>query len=112
MPINKSLIQEVIGKTIKDLRDSKGVTQDFLAKHLDISRPTLISYENGKQPISIGDIYILADFFEIEISMLLPTLKDMTKMSCPETQLDLNPNIPSGSKEEIKEFILEKIRKG
>ena len=41
------MILSELGKTIKELRKQKGMTQESLAKKADISRATLSKLENG-----------------------------------------------------------------
>jgi len=89
------------------MREKRNVTQDALAKHLDVSRPTLIGYESGKQSINVSDLYSLADFFDIEIYDLVPSLEDIKKLSSLEIALEKNENIDVEVKKEIKEFIKE-----
>lgn len=111
MPINKNLPYEAIAKRIRALRESKGETQDTLAKLLDISRPTWINYESGKQQIGIGDLYVLSEYFEVEIADFLPTTKEMMYQSNPDNLLENDSRIGAGPKETLKDFI-EKLRKG
>ncbi len=41
------MILSELGKTIKDLRKEKGISQVHLAKQADVSRATLSKLENG-----------------------------------------------------------------
>jgi len=41
------MILSELGKTIKDLRKQKGISQESLANQCDISRATLSKFENG-----------------------------------------------------------------
>ena len=50
-----------IGKKIKQLRDAKGISQDFLAKYLNLPIKTLIKIESGEVYPSIEMIPVIAD---------------------------------------------------
>lgn len=41
------MILSELGKTIKELRQQKGISQEVLAQHSNISRATLSKLENG-----------------------------------------------------------------
>ena len=49
---------------IKKLREEQGYSQEQLAKELNISRQTLIKYENGEQP-TIENVKKIANFFDV-----------------------------------------------
>ncbi|ULO10616.1 helix-turn-helix transcriptional regulator [Paenibacillus sp. 19GGS1-52] len=45
---------------IRDIRKSKGVTQTFVAKHTGLTISNYNMKENGKRPISTGELEIIA----------------------------------------------------
>ena len=53
-----------IGKNLKKLRKQKKLTQDDLAKVLNISRQAYCRYENDQREISLDVLCLLADFYE------------------------------------------------
>jgi len=59
------------GKRLKELREGKGITQEELAEHLGVGRPTIAGYETkGKQP-DFEKLSKIADFFNCSIDYLL-----------------------------------------
>lgn len=52
---------------IKDLREALQLTQDDLAKQVDVSRQTIISLEKGKYNPSIFLAYKIAKIFSLTI---------------------------------------------
>lgn len=52
---------------IKEIRGTKGINQEELAKEMGVSRQTIISLENGKYNPSIMLAYKLAKFFGLKI---------------------------------------------
>jgi putative transcriptional regulator len=55
---------------IKEFRKQRKVTQDELAKAVDVTRQTIISLENGRYNASLQLAYKLSKFFEVSIEEL------------------------------------------
>ena len=55
---------------IKEYRKKRRLTQDDLAKAVDVTRQTIISLENGKYIASLQLAHRLAKFFDTEIEKL------------------------------------------
>jgi len=53
-----------VGENLKKLRKSKKLTQDDIAKVLNISRQAYCRYENNQREFSLSALCALADFFE------------------------------------------------
>lgn len=77
MNIQKSVDTREIGERIKQLRKSKGITQDELGKILGdkttgkpLSRGQVSNLETGKRNLNIHQIKILADYFNVSIETL------------------------------------------
>ena len=52
---------------IEEIRSSKGIRQEELAKEMGVSRQTISSLENGRYNPSIMLAYKLAKYFEMTI---------------------------------------------
>lgn len=68
--------KNVIGKKIKELRKSSGLTQRELAEKLQLSGAefsdlTILRIEQGKRFVPDYEVVILADFFQITTDELL-----------------------------------------
>lgn len=59
---------------LRELRYSEGKTLLELSEHLDIHRNTIQRAETGKN-ITLGSLFILADFYEISVSELLSVIE-------------------------------------
>lgn len=55
---------------IKEFRKVRKLTQDDLAKAVDVTRQTIISLENGKYTASLQLAFKLAKFFNVQIEDL------------------------------------------
>lgn len=60
-----------IGKNIKSLRESKGLTQDELGKIIGVSGKTVSSWELETKTPRMGTMQRLADFFKIKKSDII-----------------------------------------
>ncbi len=55
---------------IKEFRKQRKITQDDLARAVNVTRQTIISLENGRYNASLQLAYNLARFFEVHIEDL------------------------------------------
>ena len=60
-----------IGKNLKKLRKNRNLTQDDVAKSLNISRQAYCRYENDQREISLDFLCMLADFYEESTDTIL-----------------------------------------
>lgn len=60
-----------LGKTLKELRQKRCLTQAEVAQHLNISRGAYSLYESGQRIPSIDIIENISDYFNISINDLL-----------------------------------------
>ena len=54
----------MVGENIKKLRKQKKLTQNEVAKVLNISRQAYCRYENGQRELSLETLCKLADFYD------------------------------------------------
>lgn len=98
-----------LGSVIKSLRDSKGISQEQLAKLLDIPRPSVSQIENGERDTSFAEINKILEVFEISYVELIDLIKPKAKIVKPANQ-QKNKQIKF-DKEKFKQlflYILEK----
>ena len=55
---------------VKENRENRKLTQEALANHMDVSRQTIISIENGKYVASLVLALKLASFFNTSVEKL------------------------------------------
>jgi transcriptional regulator with XRE-family HTH domain len=60
-----------MNSVLKNLRESKGYSQEELAKAIGLSRQTIIKYENGRCKPSSATIKKLAELFEVDYSCFI-----------------------------------------
>lgn len=60
-----------ISTTLKELRESKNLTQIAFGKELGMSRSKISSWETGRRDLSIYDAIAICDFYDISLDGLL-----------------------------------------
>lgn len=67
--------------TLKDLRTSKGLTQDELSSKLNIGRSRLGMYETGAREPDFTTLEAIADFFNVDMDYLMGRSDKTTRIS-------------------------------
>lgn len=70
---------------LKSLRLSRGLTQEELAKSLQISRSTIGMYENGAREPDFETLELIADYFNVDIDYLLGRSSKTTFIPTPSS---------------------------
>jgi len=99
-------ISRIVGKKLRELRESAGVSQEALSTHLDISRPTLIAYEIGKQSIGVAEAYLAADRLNVDITVLIPSLDQIKKLTSLDSAI-AEKGIEGEELKDIESFITQ-----
>ncbi len=119
-----------LGEKIKDLRTSKGLSQEKLAEALGISRVSFSQIENGERKITVEEISKLSELFNITCDILLDLGQDIsvalakgphieskggTRISVPQKKLDKFKEVllyilnKVGSKPNVGETVIYKL---
>ena len=61
----------VIGKRIKEMRESKQITQEQLGLIIDVTKVSICGYEKGHKNPNLSTLIKLADYFEVSTDFLL-----------------------------------------
>ena len=61
------------GEKLKNLRESRYMTQQKLADALKLSQSTVAAYESGTREPSFANIQMIADYFNVPFSSLIPS---------------------------------------
>ncbi len=75
------------GQRISELREQHELTQEQLAKHLDISRAALSHYEKNRRVPDYETLNKIADFFEVTVDYLIGRTEDPRPTINKEIQL-------------------------
>lgn len=71
---------------LKNLRETYSVTQDELARHLKVSRPTIAGYETKNRQPDYEKLVKIANFFEVSIDYLLTGKNTQSTISVQPTR--------------------------
>lgn len=115
MRIQKSVNTVEIGERVKQLRKSRGITQDELGVILGdrttgkpMSRGQVSNLETGKRNLNIHQIKVLADYFKISIETLGFESDEIETIDLLERAKLIfeNSNVPMDEKQELYESIM------
>lgn len=116
MRIQKSVNTKEIGERIRQLRKSRGITQDELGVVLGdrvnnkpLSRGQVSNLETGKRNFNIHQIKVLADFFSVSIETLGVESDEIETVDLLERAKLIfeNDNVPMDEKQELYESIMK-----
>lgn len=105
---------------LKKLRQKHGVSQEFLAKKIGVSRPTFLQIENGSRRMFVEEAQKLALFFGLSLEDFLagrvvpmPKVElEAPKKPIKVKKLEMRVSVPQEKVEKFKEvllYILERI---
>ena len=69
-------VRKSLGETIKDHRTQCGMTQEFVAEQLGVSRQAVSKWENGTSDPSTSNLLALAKLFGVNASELLKNITE------------------------------------
>lgn len=61
-----------IALRIEELRKSKGYTQEEFANKIGLSRVSIVNIENGRQQVSMKNLYTICKHLEVSSNRILP----------------------------------------
>ena len=97
------------GKRLSEVRKSKGLSQEEVAKHLGTKAPVIGRYERGEMKPSIETATKLADFLEVSLDYLVG--KTDTELDTKTLQRILEvQELPQEVREKLFYFIDMSIR--
>ncbi len=110
----------IMSTFLKKLRRNNGISQEFLAKKIGVSRPTYMQIENGSRKMLVEEAQKLATLFELSLDDFLsgkeifaPEIKlEESKKTVKPKKQEIRISIPQEKVEKFKEvflYILENI---
>ena len=70
-----------LGKRLANARKRRGLTQEQVAEHLDVSRPTVVAIEKGQRPARSREITRLAELFGRSVHHLVGRREVVTEFA-------------------------------
>ena len=106
------VLMKKIGNRIKGIREREGLSQEDLAKRMEINRVAVSQIENGKRKICTEEIISLSRIFNVSTDILLNLEKDIevifekSKEGKPEEKQEIRISVPQQNVEKFKEVLL------
>ena len=69
-----------VGKLLKNIRESKNLTQEEVGKELKLGRDAIIKIEKGTRKISAEELKLFEDLYNVVVDDLLTTKVDNHKV--------------------------------
>lgn len=76
-----------IGNNIKMLREQKGLNQEELARRMNMARPGISNWENGKSEPSASQLIALAKIFNVSLDMLVGNSRESLNVVVVDTSV-------------------------
>lgn len=73
---------------IRELREDRDLTQNFIAARLSVAQNTYSNYENGNREIPVVQLIRLADFYQVNMDYLIGRT-DVKEMLPPSKRMKL-----------------------
>ena len=95
-----------VPSALKSLREKRGLTQDELAKELNLSKSTISMYESGDRIPRLPTIELLADYFNVNIDVFQSSnsKKAVSDDDIKFALFDGEKGITDEQYEEVKQF--------
>ena len=106
-----------LGSRIRQYRDSRGLSQEALAKLLGVSRPTLSLIETGERKVSAGEIKKLGDIFNVSVEAFFDEKADPRFVIAEagaeykKAQSEVRIDVPRKNLEKFREVLLYVLNK-
>lgn len=88
--LDTEIFYQKLGQKLKDLRKSRGFTQEQLGEYVGITKSAIVNYEAGIRKIPLDLLSKLADFHAVSIDSLFErekTLQNVLESSLSKNEL-------------------------
>ena len=104
----------MLSKFIQKIRKSKGMTQDYVAKALGMSRPTYLQIENGEREITVSEAKKISELFDLSLEDFLQEksfgysidIEKNNKEHKVELENEMRISVPQKNLDKFKEVLL------
>lgn len=101
----------MIGKFIKELRNKNNLSQDFVAKKINVSRPTYLQIEKGERELTISEAQKMADLFNLTLENFLNCTNEKIRINIKTNKNlvkkeEIRIDVPQNKADKFKEVLL------
>jgi transcriptional regulator with XRE-family HTH domain len=109
-------IYEKIGRRIKELREKTGMSQDALARQMELPRPAISQIESGSRKIATDELLKLSQIFHLPVDNLLnpgkePEVRLHEGKEKKEPKSRMRISVPQKNLQKFKEVLLYILNK-
>lgn len=107
----------MIGKFIQEMREENGLSQEYMANKLGISRPTYISIEKDQRDVTIQEVTSIAKLLNLSVGDLIVQRRKTNSVevvktnSIKEQEHQIRINIPQRNFDKFREILLYVLSK-
>ncbi len=98
----------MLGNKLKELRKSRGLTQDDIAAKFGLSRGSVSNWEKGRRKPSIKQLEVLANFYNVSLDFFADETSTNEVVDVLERAKNIlkDDNVPTSQKEELYQEIM------
>ena len=105
----------MFGEFVKKLRQGQKFSQEYVAEHIGVSRPTYLQIEKGKVELTVSQAQKLSDLFGLDLQSFLKQKRIVAKVTKDrkktETKNEIRVWIPKNNMEKFKQVLLYMLAK-
>lgn len=99
---------ESIGSKLKTLRKGRGLTQDELARKMDLSRATISNYEVGRRSPHLSELRRFATFYGVSLDYFgIEATDESFELLSRARSVLCNEEIPKDERERVYKEIMK-----
>ena len=109
-------VSSKIGHRIKELREKAGMSQDMMAKSLDLHRPTISQIESGARKVTAEELVVFARLLRVPVEDLLnpgkePEVRFEARKEEKAAKPQMRISVPQKNLQKFKEVLLYILNK-
>ncbi len=109
-------VSSKIGLRIKELREKAEMSQDMMAKSMNLHRPTITQIESGARKVTAEDLVVFAKLFRVSVDDLLnpgkePEVRFEDKKEEKAAKPQMRISVPQKNVQKFKEVLLYILNK-
>jgi transcriptional regulator with XRE-family HTH domain len=109
-------VSSKIGNRIKELREKAGMSQDMMAKSLDLHRPTISQIESGARKVTAEELVVFARLLRVPVEDLLnpgkePEVRFEDRKEEKAAKPQMRISVPQKNLQKFKEVLLYILNK-
>ena len=98
----------MLGSKLKELRKSRGLTQDDIAEKFGLSRGSVSNWEKGRRRPSVRQLEVLANYYNVSLDFFAEETNTNEVVDILERAKTLlkDDSVPTSQKEELYQEIM------